>query len=175
MSAIAIESNKLNPDTYLELFDFDATSIEGTVLYFTNTPTANNTTITWKGNAYYPLPFEISGIGSKGDGSSPNRPTISISNVNTLLLAMVQSMGNLVGMRITRWRTFAKFIDTGSEANSAMHFPKETWIITKKTTHTKFGISFEMSHPADRPGLRLPRELILRDLGYPGVSRIRTR
>jgi len=179
---IAVEANKLNPDTYLELFDFDASVIldkngnPGTISYYTNTPTGGNMSpITWKGNNYYPLPFELRNVDNRGDGTAPNRPTISISNVNQFLLAAILSLGDLIGMRITRWRTFLRYTDNGSTPNSLMHYPTDEWIITKKMAHNNTGIQFEMSNPLDRPGLRLPRKQILKDQGFPGVSRVRLR
>lgn len=177
MSLLTKEGNSLNPDIYLELFDFDATTIPGgTVSYYTNTPTGGDSSpILWKGNNYFPLPFELSNVDTRGDGTAPNRPTISISNVNQYLLAAVLSLGDLIGMKVIRWRTFYKFTDNGTNADPLMHFPADEWIVTKKMAHSKSGIQFEMSSPLDRPGLRLPRKQILRDKGFPGVSRVRAR
>ena len=133
MSDITVEGNKLAPDAYVELFDFDATTIGGTVSYYTNTPTGGALSpIVWRGNSYYPLPFEITGIDNRGDGTAPNRPNIAISNVNKFLHAAVLSLGNLVGMRVTRWRTFYKFTDNGSAPNILMHYPEDTWVVTRK-------------------------------------------
>lgn len=171
-----LEGNKLQPDAYLELFDFDATLIGGAISYYTNTPTGGAVSpITWRGNNYFPLPFEITGVDVRGDGTAPNRPKLVMSNVNQFLLAAVLTLGDLVGMRVTRWRTFNKFTDNGSTPNILMHYPIEEWIITKKVAHSKVSIQFEMSSPLDRPGLRLPRKQILRDKGFPGVSRVRGR
>lgn len=182
MSDITIEGNKLSPDTYIELFDFDASSLQdkngtyGSISRYTNTSTGGGTTpIIWRTNSYYPLPFELSGVDKRGDGTAPNRPTIAISNVNQFLLAAVLSLGDLIGMKVTRWRTFYKFTDQGTTPNTLMYYPIDTWVITKKVAHSKSGIQFEMSSPLDRPGLRLPRKQILRDQGFPGVSRVRLR
>lgn len=171
-----IEGNKLQPDTYLELFDFDATLIGGATSYYTNTPTGGVVSpLTWRGNNYFPLPFEITGVDVRGDGTAPTRPKIVISNVNQFLLAAVLTLGDLIGMRVTRWRTFYKFTDGQANANILMHYPLEEWIITKKVAHSKTSIQFEMSSPLDRPGLRLPKKQILRDQGFPGVARVRSR
>jgi lambda family phage minor tail protein L len=181
-SYITEEGNKLNPDTYLELFDFDATmlldknNVPGTISYYTNTPTGGGLLpLTWRGNNYYPLPFEMTGIDTRGDGTAPARPNISITNVNQFLLAAVLALGDLEGMKVTRWRTFYKFTDNGSQPNSAMYYPIDEWIVTKKAAQSKSGIQFEMGTSLDRPGLRLPRKLILTDQGFSGVSKVRLR
>ena len=170
------EASKLQPsDAYIELVDFDATPLGGQVYYFTNLPTGSGNTIKWRGNNYYPLPFEITGIESKGDGTAPNRPQIVISNVHKVLYAAVLSLGNLIGMRVTRWRTFFKYTDNGSEPNPIMHYPEDLWIVTKKMSHTRDVLQYELSSVLDRPGLMLPRAQILKDFGFPGVSRVRRR
>lgn len=181
-NTISTEGNLLSPDIYVELFDFDssmlldAQSNPGEISYYTNTPTGGGVSpILWKGNNYLPLPLELSGVDDRGDGSAPNRPTLAISNANQFLLAAVLSLGDLVGMKVTRWRTFYKFTDSGSEPNSLMHYPVEHWILTKKVAQSKNGLQYELSNPLDRPGLRLPRKQILRDAGFPGVSRTRLR
>lgn len=174
------EGNKLNPDSYLELWTFDMSMLQtpgggyGSVYYFTNTP-IGNLTLTWQGHTYQSFPFEVTGIENKGDGSSANRPTLSVGNVSNTLLALILSLGDLVGAKITRCRTFYKFTDTGTEPNSLMHYPLESWYIVKKTMHNKLAAQWELANVLDRPGLKLPRKQILRDYGFPGVSRVRTR
>lgn len=181
MSNITIEGNKLTPDTYIELFDFDASYIGGTSSYYTNNSTGGGTTpLIWRANSYYPLPFEVTGTETRGDGTAQARPQIAVSNVDQFLMAAILSLGDLVGMRVTRWRTFYKFLDitnspVPSSPNILMYFPLETWIVTKKIAQSKSSIQLEMSSPLDRPGLKIPRKQILRDQGYPGVSRVRIR
>lgn len=131
--------------------------------------------LAWQGNNYFPLPLELTGVDERGDGTAPNRPSLVISNANQFLLAAVLSLGDLIGMKVTRWRTFYKFTDNGSEPNSLMHYPKEQWVLTKKVAQSKNGLQYEISSPLDRPGVRLPRKQILRDFGFPGVGRTRIR
>ena len=182
MSDITIEGNKLSPDTYIELFDFDASYIGGTMSYYTNFSLGGVNPLIWRGNSYYPLPFEITGVETRGDGTAQARPQIAVSNVDQFLMAAILSLGDLVVMRVTRWMTFYKYLDSAntpvpSSPNTLMYFPLETWIITKKVAQSKNGVQLEMSSPLDRPGLKLPRKQILRDgvNGFPGVSRLRLR
>jgi len=175
------EAHKLSPDTYLELFDFDASvlldsqGIPGTISYYTNTSLGGLTGITWRGNNYLPLPVEITGVGSKGDGSAPNRPNIAISNAEKVLMSAILSIGDLAGLQLTRWRTFFKYTDNGSEPNILNHFPTDLWVFRRKVNQNRHVIQYELSNPLDRPGLLLPRKQVIRDQGFPGVSRIRLR
>jgi len=182
MSAIVIEGNKLNPDIYLELFDFDATPIGGTISYYTNTPTGGGVNpITWKTNNYYPFPFELQGAEQKADSSALPRPTITVSSVNTVILAAIRTLGDLRGMQITRYRTFYKFTDNGNSPNSTMHFPIDEWTVIREPMITANAVQFELGYSLDRQGLKLPRKQILVDptprnpSGFPGVSRLRRR
>ena len=182
MSAFNIEANKSSPDIYLELFDFDSTMLfdqnnnPGTIEHYTNTPVGDEVSkVIWRSNIYYPLPIEISGIDNRGDGSAPGKVTIGLANVNKFLLAAILKYGDLLGMKVTRWRTFYKFTDLGETPNSLMHFPIQQWVVTRKVSQSRAGIGFEMSSHLDRPGLRIPRMQILRDKGFPGVGRTRPR
>ena len=256
MTTINQEGNKLNPDTYVELYTFDCTTISaglitasttGTTLTVTSVPTYltlsagmllsyfgmiagtsivsqvsgttggigvytinNSQTITsadfsissslvlyfcnvglggdstninllWQGNQYLPLPFEMTGVGSTGNGSSLPRPSIAISNVKKTLMFPLLTMGDLVGMKVTRCRTFYKFTDNGSEPNSLTHYPLEVFFVNKKSVHNKTMLQFELTSSLDREGLKLPRRQILRDgdgridSAFPGVSRVRIR
>lgn len=177
MTTIAQEANSLSPDSYVELYDFDATAIGGSIYYYTNTPTGHTTNpLLWRGHSYYPLPIEVTGYEVKGDGTALTRPTISLSNVNKFLMAAVLSLGDLVGMKVRRWRTFYKFTDNGSAPSTSSHFPIEEHIIVRKMPSSiKTVLTFEMSTQLDRPGVMLPKRQILRDVGFPGVSRNRLR
>lgn len=177
MATINQEANSLTPDTYVELFDFDATPIGGSIYYYTNTPTGHSTNpLVWKTHSYYPLPIEVSEYGMKSDGSALSRPTITLSNVNKFMMAAVLSLGDLVGMRVRRWRTFYKFTDGGSAPDPNAYFPVEEHVIVRKMPSSiKTGLVFEMATALDRPGVMLPKRQILRDLGFPGVSRNRLR
>jgi phage-related protein len=88
----------------------------------------------------------------------------------------ILTLGNLTGMKVTRYRTFYKFTDAGTEPNINAHYPVEEYIITKKLPSSpKTIIQFEMSNVLDRQGLKLPRRQILRDLGFPAAARTRMR
>lgn len=181
MSSLVLEGNSLNPDTYLELWTFDASMVTATtglgtgpIFYITNTPIGNST-LRWMGNTYQQFPFEVTNIDNKGDGTAPSRPSLVVSNIQKTILAALLTLGDLVGTNVTRYRTYYKFTDTGTEPNTTMHYPIDKYIITRKVTYNKFAVEFEMSNILDRPGLKLPRKQILRDVGFPGVSAVRAR
>ena len=185
MNSVVKEGNKLNPDALVVLFEFDTTPIidvptGNDVLYYTNTDVGNLTGITWAGNLYTPFPFEFGGIAKKGDSTAPARPTLKVSNINEVFYAAFLSLGNLSGCRVVRHRTFFKYTDTGSEPNPIAEYPIEEYTIVKKVKQDRYSIEYQLGSALDRPGLKLPKRLILRDktlfnLHAPGVSRTRLR
>lgn len=107
------EINKLNQESPLvELFTLDCTQLggaaynftphfgEGGVLYFNST-------------AYQSIPIISDGWEMTSSGAQP-RPTLSLSNVNNVLLNAVITLGDIVGAKVTRIRTMAKFLDEAS-------------------------------------------------------------
>lgn len=185
MVAIARELNSLTPDAIVELFEFDTTPIIETPTgsdsyYYTNTNVGLEGSITWDGETYTPFPFEFSSIESKADGSALVRPTLTVSNINEVFFAAFLLLGDLSGVSVTRTVTCFKYTDTGSEPDTLAVLSVDSFVVVKKVTQNKFSIVYELGTSLDRPGLLLPRRLILRDetlhsLYCPGVSRVRLR
>ena len=178
MTAIKREGNSLSPDTYLELFTFDTTAIGGAgPLYYTNSSIggATSTNIVWQGNNYNFLPLDLTGLDNKADGTALSRPTLSVSNVHKTLMAGILALGDLVGTKVTRCRTFYKFTDNGTDSNVLAHYPLEVYYMTRKIVQNKHTLQYELSNALDRQGLKLPKRQVLRDKGFPGVSRVRVR
>lgn len=177
--SIKIEGNRLSPDTYLELFDIDFSTIglaEVTQkIYITNSPQEAGKPLSWKGNPYFSVPIEFKGVEYKADGTAPARPTLNVSNINKELMIPIYVLGDLTGTTVRRWRTFYKYTDQGSAPDPNAHYPVDEFIVIRKVTQSPTVLALELASPLDRPGLRLPRRQILRDLGFPGVSRIRLR
>lgn len=162
-----------NLGEYIELFDIDATNIGGTFTYITPNTNGGNKVV-WRGNEYIPCPIEGEGF-EINKQAAPPRPTIRVSNINKLLLASVISLGDLVGAKVTRWRTFRQFLDGEINADPDAHMAKEIYYIYQKTTHNRSEIAWTLRSNMDFENLQLPGRQILRDKGFPGVARIRVR
>ena len=176
-SVITIEGNKLNPDAYVEMFEFDTTVLDPTssILYYTNTSINSLTSLLWKGNSYQYFPFSFSGVSHKMDGTALAQPTLTVSNVHRILIAALLSIGDLTGTIVTRTRTFYKFTDLGAEPNPLAHYPVEQYRIVQKKLQNRTSIQYLLSTTLDNPNAKLPARQILRDFGFPGAGRIRRR
>jgi phage-related protein len=81
------------------------------------------------------------------------------------------SLGDLVGAKVTRIRTFAKYIDyenfidgvqpEGFSPNPNTELPRDIFFIERKSVENKNIIQFELSSIFDFEGIQLPGRLVL--------------
>ncbi len=164
-------TNELHKDTlsaYIELYELDASAIGGSTYHFTNSLPESGNTITYDNIDYILIPIEISGLSVKSDGS-PARPQMIIDNVSRILLSAVISLGDLVGAKLIRKRTFAKFLDNGSDPNPNAYVD-DVYYISQKTSHTPSSISFELCSALELTDIKIPgRQCLKRD--FPALGR----
>lgn len=165
---------------YVELFILDCTPIGGTIYRFSpHTATSTGGNITWQGQEYIALPIFTDGFEYKGDGSQ-SKPRLSVSNVNKTLLQTVISLGDIVGAVLTRYKTFANFLDGAVNADPDAYFPPDKFVIEQKLSHDNVAITWQLSSVVDRMGILLPRRQITKDGdsrfggGFPGVGLFRS-
>jgi lambda family phage minor tail protein L len=176
MSAFEQELQMFSMSAYVELFDIDTTVIGGGTVYRFTPQSYSAANITWKGNTYTAFPIDVTGFEWSGTSNAPPTPTLTVSNVNKFLLAAVLSLGDLVGAKVTRWRTFQKFLDGQATPDPNAHFTPDIYLIDQKTTHNKEIIQWSLISPMDRQGLMLPKRQILKDevsssdIYFPGVA-----
>ena len=76
---------------------------------------------------YTPFPFEFNGYERRGKGAIP-RPTIRFSNINRDFTVYNTSHEDLLGAKVIRRRTLAKYLGE----NPPVEFPKD-WYVTHQT------------------------------------------
>lgn len=166
-------------DGYIELYQLDCTNIGGEIYYFTNSRPIGNDLISFGGQEYISLPIATSGYEHKQDGSQ-DRPILQVSNVNKVLLAAIIQLGDIVGAKLTRLRTLAKYLDSGSSPNGAMTLPVDVHFISKKTSQDATMVQFELCTALERFAIKLPRRQITRAgdsryCAFPAAGRTRLR
>ena len=191
--ALTKETFKLDPSSLVYLYELDLgdimvdnqiinaktdQNIEERVLRFHNCrPFAGHKkSIIWKKDQYYPAPFRMAGFESTMQGSIP-KPRMGIAvddasvNALTIFKNQIRKLDDLVGAKITRFKTFAKFLDyenflgsqppQGFDPSVKAEFPREIYYIERKATENKYVIEFELASMLDVEGVRLPRRIIL--------------
>jgi lambda family phage minor tail protein L len=160
MTPIRSDIQKLDLGRMITLFVLDATSIGGGVSYWHPGTKSDYTAIIFQGNTYNPFPIEASGFEWVGGGQAP-RPRVVVANVNQLVAAMNRDYQDLVGAKLTRKRTFAKYLDGEPGADPTAEFPLDIFYIERKVRENKVVVEYELASIYDMEGIYLPRRQIV--------------
>lgn len=170
---ITLDIQKLDPGSIVELFELDATSIEGPVQRFHGYPESG--TIYWQGEEYEPWAIEATGFARTSEGKQP-LPTLTVGNIGLdesgdpvpgVISALCLAYGDLVGARVVRHRTLVKYLDAenfegGNEnADPDEELPLEVWIVEQKTREDAEYVEFTLSSPIDFSDRMLPGRQII--------------
>jgi lambda family phage minor tail protein L len=173
MTTPSAELTNLNqPSGFVELYQLDCTALGGTVYNFTNNTSPSGGALYFGGIAYTAIPIQTTGWDFTSTGTTP-KPTLTVSNVNKTLLSVVISLGDLVGAKVTRYRTYEKFLDSGSSPDATKFVGPDVFTVEQKTGHNHTAITWQLTSVLDRLGMKLPRRQVLKDKGFPGVGRNR--
>lgn len=184
---ITRDIQSLGSSALVELFMLDATLLGApTVLHFHAGTNKLNLPVIWDGVTYSPLPIEAEGFDVTVKGTLP-KPTLRVANIDGLFSAEVAMYNDLVGAKLTRKRTFSKYLDAANfpgginpDADPAQCFPDEIWFIDQKMTENKLVIEWALASPFDLEGVMLPRRQVIQnscswkyrgaECGYTGTS-----
>ena len=127
--------------------------------------------IVWQSQEYISYPMEVSGFEVKGDNSLP-RPRIKVSNINFAISKYLKVHNNLIGCKVIRKRTFARFLDDlnfpggknpyfdvttqNSEASATSYLPDQTYYINRRIAETKDIVELELSTVFELDNTYLP-------------------
>ena len=146
----------------VEMFDIDLTAITGDaadIFYFTNQLKPDETKIQWKGHIYEALPLLSSGYETNTTGQIA-QPVLTVANIFGTFTDVIKNLEDLVGGKVTRRRTFAKYLDGEPEADTLQEFPIDIYYIERKTEETALSITWQLNSVMDLEGLQLPRRVI---------------
>jgi lambda family phage minor tail protein L len=169
-AGLASEIQKLAPSAVIELFVLDATSLGGDIMYFHAGTNELSQNITWQGQIYTRFPIAISGFEITGQGQFP-RPKLRVSNVLSAITTLLIENNDLLGAKLTRKRTLAKYLDainfTGSvnpTADSSAEFPEDIYFIDRKANEDRDTVEFELAAAVDMIGVMCPRRQIIQNI-----------
>lgn len=160
---MTLESNiqKFAPGELVTMFVIDLTSLGGEIFRITPGP-LDGEIVQFDGNSYFPVPVDATGFAWNTKGSLP-RPSLRISTLASLVNAAVVEFDDLLGGTVYRIRTFAEFLDNGSNPDPSATFPIDVYRVERKSNQNKVFIEWELSTYIDQEGLQLPRRQVLRD------------
>lgn len=168
-AAIATEIQKLAPSAIIEMFEVDTTAVGGGLYRFHNGRSLANGEVVWQGNTYTAFPIEASGFEANGRGQLP-RPTLRVSNVMGTISSLVLLYDDLVGCKVTRIRTLAKFLDAvnfpggvNPTADPTAEFARDIYFVDRKSNENREMVEFELAAAMDLAGVELPRRQVIQN------------
>lgn len=166
---IKSEIQSLSPSALIELFEIDMTNLEGgDVLRFHAGTNKLQQPVVWQGIEYTPLPIEAEGFDLSSKGTLP-RPKVRIANVDGLLSAEVRKNDDLVGCKVTRRRTLAKYLDAvnfpdgNPSADPSQSLPDDVWFVERKVNENRYIIEWELASAFDLQGVMLPFRQVIQN------------
>lgn len=164
------ELSKLEPSAIIELFELDATALGGDLLLFHAGTNGLSQNVVWQGQTYVRYPIEITGFEFSGQGQFP-RPKMSASNVLSAITQLLTSYDDLLGAKVTRKRTLAKFLDAvnfpggvNPSADSTAEFSEDIYYIDRKSNEDRDVVEFELAASLDLIGVSLPRRQVIQNI-----------
>lgn len=148
-----------SPGVQVELIEVDATSIGGSVSRFITKAVAP---VSWGGETFTPVDFETGGWEATGQGALP-RPWIKVDNTRQALLYLVLGCNDLRMARVTRWRTYARYLDGMPDADPDIWISRDVYYVAQKKDQSKRYIEFELRCLMDLAGRQLPGRQFVRD------------
>lgn len=164
--SITSDVQKLDPGALVELFEVDATELGGDRLFFHAMTKVGS--VWWRGNEYHPWPVQAEGFAR--DSDRPPTPTLRVANLEGSISVLCDVHDDLVGARVIRRRTFAKYLDARNfdegnpSADPNQELPPESWFIERKVAETPESVEFELASVLDFNGVQLPRRQIVANM-----------
>jgi lambda family phage minor tail protein L len=161
--SITVEIQSLAPSALMEFFILDTSNlVGGGIARFHAGTNELQTSVWWQGYEYLPLPVEAEGFDVNTKGAAP-RPRIRVANIDGLFSAEVRQNDDLIGCKVIRKRTFAKYLDarnfksgTNPSADPNQYLADDIWFVDRKVSENKYLIEWELASAFDVQGVMLP-------------------
>lgn len=168
--ALTSEIQKLAPSAIIELFILDATDIGGDLLRFHAGTNGLKQNIVWQGETYVRYPVAASGFEYAGQGQFP-RPKLQVANIFSAITQAVLAHDDLLGAKLTRKRTMAKFLDAvnfdggvNASADPTAEFQEEIYYVDRKSMEDRDTVEFELAASVDLVGVQIPRRQVIQNV-----------
>jgi len=146
--------------TRVTLYHLDLSGFGIEDFYVTGGPDGGSA-VSFGGQVFSPWPVEASGFEST-TGKLPT-PTFTLANLGGILDPIVEQNNDLVGARLTRIRTYDRYLDGGAEPNKDAYLPLDIYELSALETHDGDVVSWRLSALIDQEGVKLPGRQCVRD------------
>lgn len=169
MNDLQARIHDLSPGAVVELFELDLSRYGHAPVRFHAGTNAVGADIVWRAEVYQRFPVEGTGFEMKSQGTLP-RPKLTVANVTGIISALCKQCGDLVGCRVVRRRTLARYLDAANfpggnpTADPDEAFPDDIFYVNQKTAETKVAVEFELAVAWDVEGVQLPRRQVIQNM-----------
>lgn len=161
--SINTEQMKLSVDALIELYILDLNPIGlASIEYFHCGTNENYQPIVFQGITYSPFPVKVTGYETNGQGTVPT-PSLSVANVGGAISQTIIQYNDMVGAKLTRKRTYHKFLDGQPAANPSMEYPLDIYYIGRKTGENQDVVTFDLTSSFDLTGQQLPNRQVIQN------------
>ena len=108
---------------------------------------------------YEPIPIIATGFDRTTKGQIP-QPELQVSNIFGTLSGLIASLDDLIGVKVYRRRTLAKYLGNFATKDYDYYFPTDIYYIERKVAETEMSVTFQLASPLDLEGIQLPRRVI---------------
>lgn len=165
---------RLGGEALVEFFEIDISPITGTDtssdhFYFHSGTNELNASVVWQGKTYNPFPIQGEGYDLQTRGALP-RPRLRVSNVTSIITALLLQVDDLVGAKVIRRRTFVRYLDAvnfaagNAFADPNQHLEDDVFYVERKVTSNRSLVEWELSSALDLEGQQLPNRVISIDV-----------
>ncbi|WP_395066202.1 phage minor tail protein L [Paraburkholderia silvatlantica] len=161
-------AQELSPGAVIELYVLDLSRYGAPTVCFHSGTNELDSDVIWQGQTYQRYPLQATGFEWKSQGTLP-RPRFAVSNVTGVISALCRLYKDMVGAKVVRKRTLARYLDaanfaTGNpQADPNEYFPDDVFFINQKTAEGPQAVEFELAVAFDVEGVQLPRRQVIRN------------
>lgn len=150
----------LDPGALIEMFELNTVALGGTLDYFHAGTNDSRAAIVWQTKTYSPWPVQVEGFEHNGRGQLPT-PRMKIANIAGTIAALNIAYDDLIGAKVTRRRTFARYLDGQPGADPTAGFPDDVFYVERKVAENRVLVEYELASAMDVEGVLIPRRQVL--------------
>lgn len=157
-----------DPGARVELFTLDITGQGGQLLPYCAMVNELGNPVVFNGTSFTPVPIQAEGFEKTSQGPMP-RPKLRLSVLTPGVIALLQQYQDLVGCVVSRYVTFARFLDAVNfaagnvDADPGQYFGPDVFKVERKTAHKRRQyVEWELSAAIDQEDKKLPGRQVVR-------------
>lgn len=191
---LSSESSLLNPSSLITLFEIDVSDLgfqagiisqteiqlqTNTKFNFHNNINLTTNSIFWQGIEYVAAPIQATDFEMNIKGETPvPKLSMTVADEGIPLMSLLKERllqfgSDIAGAKVTRIRTYARFLDTVNFVNNTpplnfypdpnSELPRDIYYIDRKSQENKNFIEYELSTLFDVESIKLPGRLVSED------------